>query len=625
MAGTAHKVEGEQFFTDRSRVIECSPALIHQIRTLVLERFNQIPHGGGEVFGVLFGSRENQQVSIVTFRPLPVLELAASPAFGEEDRAAFRGLVSGERNGDGLAGLTPVGWFRSHPRSELDLGERDCEIFNSLFPEPWQVAMLLRPGNSAPTRVRFYFRNQRGGVGGEGGFQELTLPAEPVLARAEAAPQAVESAATAADDLRPVEMESAVAAADDLRPAALPPPVSPPRQSLHRAQPSAMLWAALLVAGIAVAAALYWVGRAPQQLALRVVDSGGQLRITWNRAAAAVKNAQKANLEITDGSERIWLEIDADQLRTGNVTYMRKSGNVMVRLTVSLPGVPAAEEVARFLGPPVRQTADATPPDTGSASRAGQTPLPANPAELVVKVPVEPPRDAAATGAKPPAFVAEPKAAATAAAPELVAPPVQASASPPLQVPETLRPVPAPADKPAASPVDKPAASPVDRPATPAVPGLATPNPPPSSPAAQSATRAQIPARTPAAPASGRLIWIGRVQKNEVVAISGKNASSGTLIGELPAKPVKFSVSPGDLSGDGIVLYTSNLQYANSVVEPPGQQNGWNRTVYTWNPRYANDVSIQETPGPQNNWSRIALRIKSPKISVIVIDWALVN
>ena len=128
----------------------------------------------------------------------------------------------------------------------------------------------------------------------------------------------------------------------------------------------------------------------------------------------------------------------------------------------------------------------------------------------------------------------------------------------------------------------------------------------------------------PAQPASGRVIWIGRLQKNQTLIIKGKNCSTGTLIGELPSHPVKFSLSPGDLSSDGIVLYTSNSQYANNVVEPPGADNGWNKTIYTWNPKFANDVTAQETPSAQNGWSGV-LRSRNPKISVIVIDWAVVN
>jgi hypothetical protein len=128
----------------------------------------------------------------------------------------------------------------------------------------------------------------------------------------------------------------------------------------------------------------------------------------------------------------------------------------------------------------------------------------------------------------------------------------------------------------------------------------------------------------PAQPTSGRVIWIGRLQKNQALIIKGKNCSTGTLVGELPARPIKFSLSPGDLSSDGIVLYTSNSQYANNVVEPPGAGNGWNKTIYTWNPKFASDVTVQEAPSAQNGWSGV-LRSRNPKISVIVIDWAMVN
>src|SRR5690348_2003722 len=199
MAGAAQKLESSS--EEYSRIIECSPAVLQQIRTLVLERFNQIPHGGGEVFGVLFGSHENQTVSIAAFRTLAGYELGSSPVFEEQERAAFTPLLGGEHNGDELTALTPVGWFRAHPRTELILGERDREIFSSLFPQPWQVALVLHPGNSAPTRARFYFRNREGELDGERGFQELTLPAEAVLARTDAAPEAEQSAVVPAEDL----------------------------------------------------------------------------------------------------------------------------------------------------------------------------------------------------------------------------------------------------------------------------------------------------------------------------------------------------------------------------------------------------------------------------------------
>jgi phosphatidylserine decarboxylase len=167
-------------------------------------------------------------------------------------------------------------------------------------------------------------------------------------------------------------------------------------------------------------------------------------------------------------------------------------------------------------------------------------------------------------------------------------------------------------------------------PPIPAASPLAPATSAPASPRTVAPTAVQNPARPapathpPAQPASGRVIWIGRLQKNQTLIIKGKNCSTGTLVGELPSRPIKFSLSPGDLSSDGIVLYTSNSQYANNVVEPPGAGNGWNKTVYTWNPKFASDVAVEETPSAQNGWSGV-LRGKNPKISVIVIDWALVN
>ena len=158
-----------------------------------------------------------------------------------------------------------------------------------------------------------------------------------------------------------------------------------------------------------------------------------------------------------------------------------------------------------------------------------------------------------------------------------------------------------------------------------AVPVRPTPASSTTSPPAAASLPAHATAVVPRAPASGRVIWIGRLQKNQQLTIMGKNCSTGTVVGELPARPFKFSVSPGDLSGEGIVLYTSNMQYANNVVEPPGAENGWNRTVYTWNPKYASDIVVVESPSQPNQWNRIVLRGKNPKISVIVIDWTLVN
>jgi hypothetical protein len=145
---------------------------------------------------------------------------------------------------------------------------------------------------------------------------------------------------------------------------------------------------------------------------------------------------------------------------------------------------------------------------------------------------------------------------------------------------------------------------------------------PPPRPAPEPAA---APKETHTGPTSGRLIWTGRLQQTGAITIEGRNATGGTVEGELPGRPVRVSVSPGDLSSDGLVLYTSNPQYRNNVVEPPGPQNGWNKTVYEPNAKRANDVTVAEPPGPQNGWKRLVLRSRNTKISVIVVDWSVIT
>jgi len=133
------------------------------------------------------------------------------------------------------------------------------------------------------------------------------------------------------------------------------------------------------------------------------------------------------------------------------------------------------------------------------------------------------------------------------------------------------------------------------------------------------------PAAVSVTPAFGRLIWTGRLQKSGTVIIDGASVSTGSLSGELPGKPVRFSVWPGDLTNDGIVLYTANLQGASRALESAGPQNGWNKTVYMFNPHRASDITVVELPASNNAWKRLVLRSKNPRISVIVVEWALIQ
>jgi len=127
----------------------------------------------------------------------------------------------------------------------------------------------------------------------------------------------------------------------------------------------------------------------------------------------------------------------------------------------------------------------------------------------------------------------------------------------------------------------------------------------------------------PPTPSSGTLIWTGRLRKNAEVVIDGRNASLGTLTGELPGQPVQYQVYPGDLSDNGILVFTARAQDARVGWDPPAPENGWNRIVYEVDPRNARGVEVEEVPSPANSWRRLVLKCINPRLSVIYVKWSL--
>jgi proteasome lid subunit RPN8/RPN11 len=576
--------------------------VILALRASVLESFASGSHGGAEVYGILFGTHGGGEVRISEFQAIAFESaMAGATPLSDEERQAFTGALERVAGQSGPKGVEPVGWFRAHPNSELSLTARDLEISKGFFPGPHQVVMILRPSDSVPNLVRFFYREADGLLTGESPFCELSVP--PTF---DAAPLVdVPAEREAPDDTAPRRGRvSAPATANPPETAAqqtglmeLPEPPALPRRRIN------LIWPVVLATILGTLAGWYWLTLPPERLALRVVDSGAQLRILWDPVA----NGEAGNLEITDGGARYSIALDADQLRRGTFTYTRHSESVNVRMWASRAGAGTLVEASSFLGKNTT-AAEPNPPPTGSASREGSPTFGADkPPELVLSVPVTMPRAARPKFSQPAASTSRPATPA----PDLAPPPV-ITGSAPASVPAPVETLGPPVEK-AARSTEQSAAPPAAAAAeqAPTVRPVVTPPPRATS--------------VPASPASGRIIWIGRLQKNEELEIRGKSCSTGTLIGELPGKPVKFSLSPGDLSKDGIMLYTANPQYANSVIESPGAQNGWNKTIYTWNPKYANDVTVKEAPAAQNQWSRVVLHSKNPKISVVVIDWSLVN
>ena len=91
---------------------------------------------------------------------------------------------------------------------------------------------------------------------------------------------------------------------------------------------------------------------------LQALDRKGQLQIRWDPDSDLIRRAVGAKLYITDGSQRIFVQLDGARLRRGAVSYSRRSDRVELRMTLAEPDGKSIEEQATFLGTRPPKAAD---------------------------------------------------------------------------------------------------------------------------------------------------------------------------------------------------------------------------------------------------------------------------
>jgi hypothetical protein len=121
-------------------------------------------------------------------------------------------------------------------------------------------------------------------------------------------------------------------------------------------------------------------------------------------------------------------------------------------------------------------------------------------------------------------------------------------------------------------------------------------------------------------PRAGRIIWTGLLHKGSVLFIEDKRCSSGAFTGALPGVPVRLHASAAELTDSGMIVYAGDSKQSRPS-ESPGAQNGWNYTVYAYDPRRAADLRVLEAPAAQNGWKKIVVRSEARSTSIVVIDW----
>ena len=159
--------------------ISYSLRTLDEIRLAVMDAFFSLPRGGAEIGGILLGKREGLSIAIHDHIPLDC-EHAFGPSFNlsPRDLAQLTTLLDqAQRN---VPDLQPVGWYHSHTRSEIFLSDGDLEIHRKYFPNPWQIALVLKPHTFHPMRAGFFFRGRDGSYHTTESYLEFALDALPM-------------------------------------------------------------------------------------------------------------------------------------------------------------------------------------------------------------------------------------------------------------------------------------------------------------------------------------------------------------------------------------------------------------------------------------------------------------
>ncbi len=378
--------------------VEYSPQVLDEIRLAVLDAFFSLPRGGTEIGGILLGRVEKGSVTITDWIAVEC-EHAHGPSFtlSETDQSRFsRKLAEAARNGD--SGVRPVGWYHSHTRSDIFLSEADVKLHNRFFPEPWQLALVLKPHALLPTRAGFFFREGDGSIRADESYREIALeplpignmtikePPRPVpvpepldLFEPEPEPEPEPMAETAPEPepvFEPVEETPAPPAGNPLPAFAAGGPERPRRRWMLPA-------VVTMLAALGVAAFLSreaWLGAHPApampavmlaqaSVGLTAADHDGQLQIHWDPKAPEIGSSTGALLLISDGALPRTVALDAGQLRSGSYADKHSSDRVTVILSLSQRGGSKLVQAAA-IEPKVQAPAPAPPPVVESPNPA---------------------------------------------------------------------------------------------------------------------------------------------------------------------------------------------------------------------------------------------------------------
>jgi len=323
-------------------VVHLHLSVIDRMSAEVMRGFGAVPKRGAEVGGVLLGTIEQGEPTIVKvedFAPVACdYKRGPSYLFTADDGAAFDDArVRSEP--DPSRPTYAIGYFRSHTRDGLSLAPEDIGLMEHYFPSPSQVALLVKPFATKVSVASFFFRDD--------GLFPSVAPREFPFRRRELTGEEAPPRRTMLERVpRRREMRNVVGEEiPDPAPNA-PDPAYAYRPPLKSRARGGWVWIPLsfvfLLLGVVLGfqAALTMGGKSAgagtidYALGLTVNKEGRNLSVKWDRDAPAIKAAQKGVLEIEDAGYSKPVDLDAAQLRNGSILFTNSSRTVRFRLIV---------------------------------------------------------------------------------------------------------------------------------------------------------------------------------------------------------------------------------------------------------------------------------------------------
>jgi hypothetical protein len=320
--------------------------VVDRLLSEVMRGFGAVPKRGAEVGGILIGTIEHGDSTIVRIEDFESVECSytrgPSYLFSDGDGPGFAAACHRWEPDDSREAYA-VGYFRSHTRDGMSLAAEDIEIMDEFFPSPAHVALLVKPYGTKVSAAGFFIRE-------DGVFPETT-PLEFPFRRREMTGEEPPPRRSMIErrprqrELRPLppapEPEFEPEVPEPLRQPGPAYAVTLPSRSRMRSAMWIPLSFIFLLFGVALGLMIA-LARGPQShgdsqdfsLGLSVSKADDNLRVKWDPQMPAIHTSTRGSLEIEDGSYTKSVDLDTAQLQNGSIIYRNSSNTVRFRLIV---------------------------------------------------------------------------------------------------------------------------------------------------------------------------------------------------------------------------------------------------------------------------------------------------